>query len=186
MAIPGEQLGQMMRQVTQAQIDLWWQGTVFTWRWWTLVVFVIGPWLIWFKLVDKKRFIQLVVFLLVSMVLTLTADEVFTCLPLRIYPHNLNPLLYRSFSLDYALIPILFTLIYQRFVAWNSYFWAATVLALLISFVGEPLFTLLGLYLLIKWKYYYGVPVYLVKGLFSKWLVDTIINKAQKARQRCS
>lgn len=179
----GEQLGEMTKQIIQAHIDFWRQDTLFTWRWWVLVVLLFAPWLVWCKLAEKKRLVPLSLFLLFIMVMTMTFDELFCCLPLRFYPHNLNPLLYRSMPLDYALIPIIFTLIYQRFVAWNSFIWAVTALALFISFVGEPLFTSLGLYVLIKWTYFYGVPLYIAIGVLSKWLVDTITAKAQKAKK---
>lgn len=179
----GEQLSEMMRQVNQYQIEFWRQETLFTWRWWVLVLLLFAPWLVWYKLADRKRFLQIVLFLLFIMLLTMTADEIFTSLPLRFYSHNLNPLLYRSLSLDYSLIPIMFALIYQHFVAWNNFFWAVTILALFISFVGEPLFTWFGFYVLIKWKYFYGVPVYLAAGLLSKWFVDSIMAKARKARE---
>ncbi len=183
MVMSGEQLAEMMRHVNQTQIEFWRQETLFTWRWWVLVLLFFAPWFVWCKVADKKRLLPLVLFLLFIMVLTMTVDEIFTCLPLRFYSHNLNPLLYRSISLDYAFIPILFTLIYQWFVTWNNFFWAVTVLALFISFIGEPLFMWLGFYVLIQWNYFYGVPVYLAAGLLSKWFVDALLAKTQKARE---
>jgi len=175
-----EQAVEMTKQVTQAQIEFWRHETLFHWQFWFLLVLLIIPWFIWYKLSDKKRFVSLGIFLLLYMILAITFDEVFTALSLRYYPHKLIPLLTRLTATDYSVVPILFTLAYQWFVPWKRFFGAITVMTMFISFVGEPLFKLLGLYVLIKWKYYYGFPVLLAMGLLSKWIVDTIMAVAQK------
>jgi len=49
-----EQLAEMMRQLTQARIENFLGQHIGTWRWWVLVILLIAPWFIWYKLVDKK------------------------------------------------------------------------------------------------------------------------------------
>jgi len=120
-----EQLVEMTRQLTQAQIDFWRHKTLFTWQWWFLVVLLIIPLIAWYKFADKKRLLQLILFFLLVMVMSITFDELFTILALRIYPHKFIPVLPRLTSVDYTIIPILFTLAYQRFVTWNS-FWGGS------------------------------------------------------------
>ena len=147
-----EQLAEMTRQLTQAHIDFWRQETLFSWQWWFLLVMLIIPLIAWYKFADKKRLLQLVLFFLLVMVMSITFDELFTILALRIYPHKFIAVLPRLTSVDYTIIPIMFTLAYQRFVTRNSFWGAATALALFVSFAGEPLFHWLGLYVLIQWK----------------------------------
>lgn len=179
-----EQLVEMTRRLTQAQIEFWRQETVFSWPWWLLAAMLILPWFAWYGLADKRRLVSLGIFLLVFMVLAITLDEAITSLSLRFYPHKLVPLLTRLTSTDYSVAPIMFTLAYQWFTSWRSFFRAAAVAAALISFVGEPVFKWLGFYVLIKWQYYYGFPVLLGMGLAAKWLTDRITAAAQAAKER--
>lgn len=175
-----EQVVEMTKQATQAQMEFWRHETLFHWQFCFLLAVLIIPWFIWYKLSDKKRFLSLGLFLLLYMVLTITFDEVLTALSLRYYPHKFIPLLTRLTATDYTVVPLLFTIAYQWFASWKRFLLAITVVAMFISFAGEPLFKLLGLYVLINWKYYYGFPIFLAMALLSKWLVDTIMAVAQK------
>jgi hypothetical protein len=177
------ELVEMTKQLVLAEFVFWKHETIFKWHWWVLIVLFFAPWLAWYKLADKQRLLPLVLFLLFIMVQAITFDEIFSIMPLRIYTHELIPVLPRMTALDYVVVPIMFTLAYQRFVAWNCFFWANTAVASFISFVGEPLFKCLGFYVPIKWKYFYGFPVLLAMGLLSKWLVDTIMANPPKTKK---
>nr|WP_092069274.1 CBO0543 family protein [Dendrosporobacter quercicolus]NSL47416.1 hypothetical protein [Dendrosporobacter quercicolus DSM 1736]SDL88571.1 hypothetical protein SAMN04488502_1011090 [Dendrosporobacter quercicolus] len=176
-----EQIAEMMRQLTQAQIDNFLGQHIGTWRWWVLFILLIAHWFIWYKLVDKKRIVELVLFGVIIMVFTITLDEIGFVLSLWRYPVGVIPILPRLTSIDYTMLPIIFMLVYQYFPAWKNFFWALVVLSTVFSFVAEPIVVHLGFYVLIKWLYWYSFPIYIVMGLLARWIVRILIDIERKS-----
>lgn len=45
--------------LTQIKIEHWLKEEVFRIQWWIQVVVLISPWFIWWKLVDKKKIVEI-------------------------------------------------------------------------------------------------------------------------------
>jgi len=67
-----EQVAEMRRLVTQARTEHWLGEDCGSWRWWVLLVLLIAPWFVWYKLADNKKLPELVMFGLIVMVFMLT------------------------------------------------------------------------------------------------------------------
>lgn len=165
-----EQITEMLRQLHQARIENWLGHQLGSWRWWTLLVLLIVPWFVWYKLADKKKLPELALFGLIVMVFAITLDEL-GARTLWSYPVFLIPWLPRFIPINYTVLPISYTLIYQYFPSWKRFFWALIVLSGAFSFLVEPLITYLGFYILVKWSHWYSFIAYIVIGLLSRWII---------------
>jgi len=171
-----EQLAELTRQLTQARIENFFGHEFGTWRWWLLVVLLIVPWPIWYKFADKKKLVELVMFGLIVMVLSITMDELGFVLSLWSYKYEVLPMFPRLTSIDYTIMPITFMLTYQYFPTWKSFFWAVVAVSGIFSFVVEPLIVKLGFYVLIKWWHPCSFIIYIIMGLISRWMVRTSVD----------
>lgn len=176
-----EQLAEMAKLLTQARIENWQCESFGTWRWWILVVLLIAPWPIWYKLADKKRIPEILLFGLIVMVLTITFDETGYVLSLWSYPVEVIPIFPRLTSVNYTVVPIAYMLIYQKFSTWNSFFWAMIAVATLFALVVEPTIVKLGFYVLIKWTYWASFFTYIPMGLLSRWITRVFLDIARMA-----
>ncbi|QDR83462.1 CBO0543 family protein [Sporomusa termitida] len=179
--LSNEQIAEMMRQLTRARIENFLGQYIGTWRWWVLIILLIVPWFIWYKLVDKKRILEVTLFGVIIMIFTITLDEIGFVLSLWSYPVEVIPILPRLTSIDYTMLPIIFMLVYQYFSTWKSFLRALVVLSTVFSFVAEPIVVYFGFYILIKWLYWYSFPIYIVMGVLSRWIVKTLIDIERKS-----
>lgn len=179
-----EQLGEMMKQLTHETIENWLVYGLGTWRWWILLVLLIVPWFGWYKVVDKKRLDELIMFGLVVMVFTITLDELGFVLSLWGYPVDVIPIFPRLTSVDYTVVPIIYMLTYQCFFNWSNFFWALVAVSAVFSFVVEPIIAKLGFYVLIKWTNWASFLIYIPMGLFSRWIARIVIDVQHKANAK--
>ena len=99
------------------------------------------------------------------------------------YPVTLIPILPHLISVNYSMVPIIYALIYQYFPRWNSFIIANIILALVFSFILEPILVWMNLYDLVTWKYIYSVPTYLFAAIILKLLVEKV--KCIQCNARC-
>jgi len=90
------------------------------------------------------------------------------------YPVKIFPLFPPISAIDLASLPFLYSLIYQYFSTWKSYTIASIIMSVISCFVMEPLFILSGIYQVITWKTYYGLPLYFAIAICSKFILVQI------------
>lgn len=86
-----EQLAEMVRLLSNARIENWLGEGFGSWRWWVLFVLMFAPWFAWVKLVDKKKLLELALFGMFIMVISITLDELGFELSLWHYPVDILP-----------------------------------------------------------------------------------------------
>ncbi|MBO7744160.1 hypothetical protein I8J29_08145 [Paenibacillus sp. MWE-103] len=168
------------RLLTKLKMQYLVHDDLFSLPWWVLLVTLIVPWLIWWKLVDKSRIAIVLVFGLSISLLVSLMDEIGTAFGLWSYPTQLLRILPRLYPVDFSFLPVVHMLLFQYFKNWWPYLISLAVVGAVFSFLGEPLFVWLDIYQLDHWKYYYSFPIYIVKGLLLKWLVEALMAKAGK------
>lgn len=172
-----QEVYEIQLQLTSLQYSQW-LGALFSYQWWLLLLVLIGSWVLWWKLVDKKTVFETLTFALVVMLLGTTLDVYGVKLGLWCYPIKifyLNPGLITG---DWALPPVLKSLAYQRFPDWNRFIIALIIISAGLAFIGEPLLSWTGVYVLYRWHYAYSFVVYILGTIFAKWLVDKIRRSA--------
>ena len=163
------------RHLCDVARQYWLQHNLFTWQWWLLLSLTIIPWLIWWKFADKKRIIEILLYGVLIIIIVIILDTIGANLLLWTYPQRplwfLMPLL---LPIDISIMPVEHMLIYQFFPKWRSFVAALVILALFSAFVAEPLFTLGGMYKLYSWRYVYSVPLYVLKAVLVRLLVEKL------------
>ncbi|AFC33323.1 hypothetical protein PM3016_6715 [Paenibacillus mucilaginosus 3016] len=167
-------------QLTELRLSHWTQHEVFTPQWWFLLVLFLGSWLLWWRLLDKRRLYEIGFLGLFMAYLATLLDAAGSELQLWSYHYKLFPLYNRLLTADIALVPICYMLIYQWFPRWKPFLLAHAVLALGASFAAEPLFIWLGIYQPIVWKSYYSVPIYLLLAVMTKAMMKAIQKRYTK------
>lgn len=169
------QIVQTQSVFTEMRVQQWLQEIVFTWQWWILVFLLIAPWILWLYFVDKKRLTGICLFGISVLVTVSWMDDLGTDLILWYYPYKLVPVHPQLISINYSVLPVSFMLIYQCFSTWRSYIKAMLMMAIVFSFVAEPALSYLGMYKVLKWQYYYSLPLYLLIGISLRWIVEKIL-----------
>lgn len=178
-----------IQDVIEAQKNLfetdytyWLEHGLFSFGWWFLVILSIVPWFIWWKLVDKKRLLEISTIGLMAMVIVSLLDLIGSSFVLWTYGNKPVQMLLPLLTIDITLLPVLNMFFYQWFPKWKSYIIANIILALFGTFIVEPLFVWLKIYILHGWKYIYSLPIYIAIVIILKWVLQKI--KAYQANAR--
>ena len=93
--------------------------------------------------------------------------------PIHLYWAFIPPLV----PYDLFYLPIIFMLVYQGYgQVWKYFLIAIFITSAFISFLIEPLFIWIGIYVEYKWKHIFSFPIYILLACFVKVLVE-LINK---------
>lgn len=163
------------RQFNEASFQYWLHQNLFTWQWWLLIAMTVAPWFVWWHWVDKSRLSEVITYgLFIGTVCTML-DLTGTNLVLWGYPYQLlwfiiPPII----PIDLCILPVEHMLLYQYFPRWKTYLLALIVLSAFNAFIAEPLFVRGDMYDLYHWKYIYSFPIYILKSLPIRWLMQKI------------
>ena len=155
--------------------EKWLSQDLFSARWWVLVGFLIVPYIIWYLLIDKRRLQEMLIYSFATSLIAITLDEMGSIMTLWVYPVHIVPVYPRLITVNYTFVPVIYSLVYQYFPKWKSFIAANMLLALIFSFVLEPILIWAKLYVLISWKLIYSVPIYFFAAVLLKWFSERII-----------
>jgi hypothetical protein len=167
-------------EVTCARFDSWLRVDVFRFKWWVLLALFLICLYLWWKTVDKSRLNEIILYSALIIILIIVLDELGEELTLWDYPVDLFPLFPPMSAVNLSCMPVVYSVIYQYFRSWKSFILASFVMSAIFCFIGEPLFVWSGVYQMIKWKGYYGLPVYIAIAIIGKSLVIKIYSFAKK------
>lgn len=166
---------ELQSEADRALKESWINDIVFTWHWWLLVALTIIPWVVWWKVVDRKRIFEILTYGFIVMIVASLFDAIGVENDLWEYHYQLIPLLDVFIVYDISVIPVTYMLIYQYFRTWKSFIISNIVVSGIFSFVSEPILVWLNYHHLLKWEYIYSFPVFIAMAVFAKYL--TIIFK---------
>jgi hypothetical protein len=159
----------------QQDINHWLNHALFTWNWWILVTFIVLPLLLWIKVFDRKRVLELLLVWTLVIIPTSYLDAIGIDLKFWVYPVQFVPITPRALPFDFFVVGIAYMLLYQYFNSWKKYLIALLLMSFTYAFIGEPLSHALNLVYYIKWKYFYSFLYYIILGL----TVKVIVNKCK-------
>ncbi|HLR22461.1 MAG TPA: CBO0543 family protein [Pseudogracilibacillus sp.] len=172
------------KYVFETNYAYWIEHVLFSFNWWLLLIIAIVPWFIWWRYVDKERIIEISLIGLLSMVIVTGLDIIGTSFAFWTYGFKVVQMLTTMSAIDMTLLPVLNMFLYQLFPKWKSYMIASIVLALIGTFIVEPLFAWGDIYILHEWKYIYSFPIYITFTAFLKWFVDKIKFYEEKMKKK--
>ena len=164
----------LQQQLTDLELRYWLDHVLFTFNWWFLVFIFIIPWIIWYRLVDKKRIREILLYGFAVIVISCLLDDLGVAILLWAYPYELFELSDRLNAVNLSSLPVLYMLVYQYFPKWKSFFIAHIVLALVFSFVAESILIKMNIYVPLLWKSIYSFPIYITIGVVVKCFTDKI------------
>lgn len=173
---------EIQRYLTSIHIDNWLKQDVFHFRWWCLIGLVFVILLVWWNLLDKSRLPEIVLYAILSTIITLGIVEYGEELTLWNYPTDIIPIFPPLTSINLISLPLIYSLTYQYFITKKSFIWATVIITSVICFIIEPILVWGGFYQLIYWKYYFSVPIYISLAILIRVLVIRINNINEKYR----
>jgi hypothetical protein len=180
--IPAEQNLKDQWDLTTTRITEWLQSELFHFKWWVLLVlFCITALLMW-KKANKSRIVELTIYSAFIIIFVIVLDELGEELSLWFYTVDILPLFPPISAIDITSMPLIYMLIYQRFGTWGKFLIATLIMATIFCFVFEPIFVWGGIYTMLIWKSFYGLPIYFGIAAASKGLVNAIYSTKEKRK----
>ncbi|NPV91298.1 MAG: hypothetical protein HPY50_11070 [Firmicutes bacterium] len=157
-------------QASLARIMFWRENTLFTWQWWLLLAVVAVSALIWWRLVDRSRLLEIVCYGILGAVPAMVFDITGTMLGWYAYPILLQP--YYPGTIFGIITPaIIGMLIYQYFPSWRGFLITVTLASAVLSFTGQPLLAYIGVYKIYNFSYLYSFLIFIIIAVWDKWTV---------------
>ncbi|CAM3958578.1 CBO0543 family protein [Mesobacillus zeae] len=151
-----------MRKLNEDYMEIWKDDIFLTWRWWLNIAILVLPWLIWFLLRKKDSTYRLLLAGFFVYLVTSILDSIGITFGLWFYMYTPLPDLHTYyFPWDFGAFPIMVMTLIQFKPHINPYL-KALFFSLISAVVFEPVFAKLGLYVAVRWEYYYGIPIYFV------------------------
>jgi len=155
-----------------------WYDKLFSWQMAFMVIMLVLPWVIWWKIADRRRLVEIFSFgLLISVISSFFNGNGLNLL-LWSYPYRLLPFSPRAYTFSLSVIPVSFMILYQYFPKWKSFTFSTTLLAAITAFILQPIFSLVGFYRLINWNYFNSFLALLSIGLMSRLVHQTVVQRA--------
>lgn len=154
---------------------------IMTFKYWGVFAFIIIYYLIWWKLTDKRRISDLLLFGSFFAVLRAIVDLAGVTSGLWLYKVRILPLPTSIFLYTLTIAPLTFMLAMQYSRSWKQFFVWGAVAAGFIHFIMIPIFTMIGIFQAMNWNRVYGFLVSYFGALFCRaafHLVKQVQSKA--------
>jgi hypothetical protein len=168
------QIIELRRESRNLLWEYWLTETLFTFNWWFLIITTIAFVLVWLRLLDKKRLVEVVSFGLMIGSIGYFLDITGVSFVMWSYPDKIFPIIPPIIEIHKFHLPIVYMIVYQYFPKWKPFLLVMTVCALFFSFVLEPITVWLGIYEIYHWEYIYSFPIYIIIGVFCKWIIEKL------------
>jgi hypothetical protein len=174
-----DDINKLDTQLTELRLENFMNEDFLTPQWWFLLSLFILPWIAWWFLVDKGRIKQIWLFGALISILIIYLDDIGSELDLWNYPIKLINIIPRLNPIDVSVLPVMHMLLYQYFTKWKPFLWANFIMALFNSYIAEPFFVKINIYELTNWKYSYSLPIYILKAVVIKYILEKVLLKSK-------
>ncbi len=175
-----EQIITMRQHLWALSVRHWRLYEVGRWQWWLCAVMLFLPAVVWWKLADKKRVLELLTHGFFVAGAASFLDVLGSEAVLWVYPIKLLPSSPRFLTVDTTCLAVVYMLLYQYCRSWRAYLTALTLAALMMTYVAEPLMVRAEMYRLLTWRYSYSLPIYIAMGTAARWATEKIRNGSGK------
>jgi len=148
-------------------------------RWWLLLISIFWPWIVWWKLVAKKRIFEILAYGLLWAAMATWLDLLGTSNGMWEYPFKLYYKVSCLLPADVSVIPVLYMLLYQYGERWRTFLLGSVIVSTLLSFIFEPIFLKMNMLNLITWSHIKSWVSFIFLALVTR-LIITLLKKAQQ------
>jgi len=149
-------------------------------QWWGLALSLLAIYLVWWKLVDKSRLIELLLFGSFVTVIATVIDLFGYNSGHWDYNIRLLPIFPATFPFDFTLVPILLMIALQYTFTWPSYLVGSAFSSAIFSYIIIPLFAATGIKTYYNWKYSYFFALMMGVAIASRIALFAIMKIARK------
>ncbi len=180
-----QQLSDRFSKLTAEWEDYWKSYSSWdTWPFWVLLALLVLPLIALIFLMDRKRAFQIGFYGFAIHSISIYIDLYATTHRMWAYPYKVFSFPPSSFSLDAALIPVAYMLLYQWTPRkWWHYYASLLALAAVFAFGLKPLLSKVGLFQLQESSYWTLFLLYFGGGVIGKWIAD-LFGYAQRTASR--
>jgi hypothetical protein len=178
----------MIENLRRLRIETWnikallWQQNFLAFEWWFIVVAIMAAYFIWWKLTDKRRIIELLLYGSFIAVVRVIFDDWGISSGRWTYVIDLVPIGQSLFLNDLTIIPLSMMLIYQYSANWRTFVvWLAIVQGAT-SFLLWPLLITLGILKLHDWQLYYSYIFVVATAIIMRAILIVGLNLQRKSR----
>lgn len=168
----GKKIDKLSNQLTNLRWELWTEYTVFTWKWWMLVIICVLFLVLFIVLIKKDKLLQSIAYFGVIYILNRNLDDVATALDWYDYRIQLEPIIPTMLPANLFIIPIGLTLIYQKLSRWKEFIIGIVVFSGATSFIALPMMRDFGIYLTKNWNSFYSFLSLLIMASLAKFFID--------------
>ena len=176
------------REMAALSIQEWRTEEAFSFPWFVILGVVIVAYIVWLKLVDKKRGPELLLLgSLMAVAKIVTIIVVSNVLGLFHYTIRLLPLVSNIFATSVTLSPIIVMLAEQYTHSWKGFIlWDAVGFAIM-NFVIFPIYVAMGALEFHNWNVFYHFLVLFIISLITRavylWIMGTQRRAVEKRKQ---
>ena len=164
---------ELTQQLIKTNMDYWLSESLFSFRWWILLITTISVFLVWLVMVDKKRLLEIITYGSFVNSIAVIGDSAGISLGLWNYPVTLTPTIV-LIEVHRAQMPFIYMIIYQYFNKWRPFLIATAINAFVFAFIFEPLLVWLHIYEPYHWKHFYSFFPYIFIAVIFKWLIGKL------------
>jgi hypothetical protein len=168
-----EELSQVDKKLSEIRAEHWINHDLFSLQWWFLIILLLVTLIAWWKIVDFKKLMEILLYGFLVLTLVHTLDDLGFELQLWSYDYQVFKIVPRLNAVD-VVVTITYMFIYQFFPKWKAFLLAKISMAVVFSFVAEPILSWMGIYKMQNWKYIYSFPIYIIIGVLLKWTMEKI------------
>lgn len=158
----------------EVNYDRWINDVLFTFNWWFLIIIMILPIFVWWRLVDKTRMMEIIFVGLCISIIATYLDVTGIFLSGWTYKYKLIQFIPPLNPVDLSLLPIAYMLLYQWSPRWKPFILRLIFSAAFGAFIAEPIFIWMSIYDQTWWKHIYSFLIYIGMGISVKALVEKL------------
>jgi hypothetical protein len=178
-----QEIDKLNNKLHPLEMDHWLHQDLFSFQWWIILSVNVIFFVIFLFFIDRKRTFHIAFAYMVCYFIVCVSDDLGEYFGRWSYPHQLIPFTSQFDAVEFAVVPVTITLIYQTFNSWRMYLLSGMIVSFIYAFVGLPIFVFLNITKLNNWNYFYSFLVLLVTFILVKFIPDSIARMNHPLKQ---
>ncbi|WP_332628437.1 CBO0543 family protein [Halalkalibacter flavus] len=158
-------------QLKNEKIQIWLEHSLFTWQWWFGVIVLLLSILIWLKFRNKNSTDRLLYSGFFVVICASILDILGHNLGFFHYHYEVFPLTANYLPWSIIVIPVI-VMFFLQYKPNANPFIKSVIFSALLSFIGLPLLSFIGIYHIVKWNYFYSFIILIIIYLIAHFLVQ--------------
>lgn len=179
-----DEITALKKQLHDLFVKHYLERELFHVSWWISLAMFTVPLVVWWRMVDRKRLREIMIFGFACNMIATLLDILLSDYVMWEYTVTILPQTSMLTPVDYAVVPVVGMVLYQRFPRWGAFLLASAIASAVMSFVCEPVAVALGLYRLLKWKYVFSFPIYIAMYAAVKFFTERVLRREAGAGTR--